>query len=316
MQIDETIIEEGAARFGLDVGALDIEAPRPGADGLLGRYAREGKDLFIKFMAVDEGAIPAICEKYAFILYLRENGVSVLDVYPALNGEAVAIIQQDGRTYAVSASSRAPGETQPPEAWDEILYASWGRILGQTHALTKRYTGGDHIGNWRDEHEGFAEMCSGDAELRAAWLRIGERVAELPTLPDAYGLVHNDANPWNFVTDGETTTLLDFDVMNRHWFAYDLAIPALHAVWMKGGRKRASQRAFFKRFWQAFYGAYAEENVLDTTWIEHLPLFARYRRGLFTIVFSQEGGQDAGMKRWLAGIRRAVITDAPIAGIE
>lgn len=316
MQIREAVLKEGAALFALDPAALKLMERGGAPDGVVYEYDAGGAPGLLKFVPTSADKMPAVQDKYAFVSHLSAQGVNVPMLVPSTRGAPVEFVEVDGEYYAVSKMLRSPGRTLDPHEWDEPFFAAWGGVLGQVHKLSKHYEGGAHIPDWHDEHAFFAGVCPDEAVV-AAWQRVGERLEQLPTPPDAFGLVHNDAHPWNLLVDGARVTLLDFEVCTRHWFMYDLAIPVLHALWVLLYNKTPAEGAAIAQcFKQSFFGGYARENDLDERWFEHLPLFARYRRILFYIAMTELGGEDDAPEEQFAMLRESIIADAPIAGVD
>ena len=204
--------------------------------------------------------------------------------------------------------------------WNETLFEHWGQIMGRMHALTIQFEqeqGHLTLGDWQEEVAHFTEWCS-DTPVRQHWHRIRETLAEFETPPEAFGLVHNDLHPQNFLVDGERITIIDFDVCNYHWFATDIAIPVFHALWMRLPSKYESPEAFALRFLKHFMAGYRREHLLPTEWLLKLPGFIDYRRILLYTVFSGEWGDNKTpwQKQTLYDWRRQILNNKRVVNLS
>lgn len=82
---------------------------------------------------------------------------------------------------------------------------------------------------------------------------LEDQIDSLPREDNAYGLIHNDFHPYNFMIDGDTITVFDFDDCIYGWYALDIAIAAAHAVWWGALEKTESQKMnLLGDFWMIF----------------------------------------------------------------
>jgi amicoumacin kinase len=333
MEIPKDVLLAGAALFSTSAENLRRLG---GMDGVVFEYERDGKPFVLKF--VPAAAPPAdpsenlatIRVGLDFASYLGENGVSVARPVASTNGRWLELVGGDGATHIVSSSEKAPGhhvDARNPNEWNGCLFRKWGAVTGRMHALTRRYTppsGGAHLGTWQQEHQGFMKWC-GDDEVREKWRQLGAVLSELPEPPDAFGLIHNDLHPWNFMVQGENEaieiTVFDFDVCNRHWFMTDIGIAlyvALGALPRGGETGGESDEAFAARFMRDFMQGYNRENTLDPAWLARLPIFLKYRQILLNIVYSntwtseRTPGQEQTLRDW----RARILGDVPVVALE
>ena len=149
------------------------------------------------------------------------------------------------------------------------------------------------------------------------WQQVGEVLRALPQPHDAFGLIHNDPHAGNFLIDGDSLTVLDFDVCTHHWFALDLAIAVFHPSWEKRYGEPQAVRAFGRHFWDRFVAGYTRENRLDGFWLAQLPTFMNYRRILFFIALAGQGGKPhSWVRRQLTDLRKAILADQPAIGFD
>ena len=58
---------------------------------------------------------------------------------------------------------------------------------------------------------------------------LSNKLGQLPTTPDSFGMIHADLHLGNLMSDGNGLTVIDFDDSGYGWFAHELAV-ALHPV--------------------------------------------------------------------------------------
>ncbi|MBN2002464.1 MAG: phosphotransferase [Anaerolineae bacterium] len=312
MQVNETILQQGAALFGADGAALHSLG---GMDGAVYAYERDGKGYVLKFVPTSEEGLPVVAEKWDFVNYLAENGVRVSRPVLSRDKRLVETLRDGDQVYAVFQSEKAAGkhvDGRNPAEFNADLFRIWGRTLGKMHALTRHYAGGEHFPDWRGEVKFMTGWCPDEA-VREKWGPMTAYLNALPQPPDAYGIIHNDLHPWNFLVDKGQITVIDFDVCNRNWFATDLGIALFHAAWM-GVSGDQEPDAFLPGVYTAMMEGYNEENTLDKFWLQNLGRFLDYRRLLLFSVFANEWReprqtwQQRTLDRWRSGI----LADEPV----
>lgn len=326
MEISDSVLQSGARRFSVNTATLHLLG---GMDGVVYGYKRDGALFVLKFTPTPAERIPTLRAKLDFVSYLGAHGVSVAKPVPSVDGELIEVIDAGSHAppdtlYAVTSSERAPGEQAfKAGEWNDRLFEEWGRVIGQMHRLTRHYdeqrTWPDGlVGNWEAEHQSFAQWCEDDA-VRDQWLVLGDQLRALPRDRDAFGLIHNDPHPFNFMvskTDGGLRlTFFDFDVCNYHFFMTDVGIAMYHALLATRPRSE-SAGAFARRFLQHFMQGYSRENSLAEVWVARLPMFLKYRQMLLHTVFSHEWqhpstGQADTLRQW----RRSIVEGTPVVDL-
>ncbi len=313
MIVSESVLRAGADLFGYDPARLTPIEHGGAPDGAVYDESAPGACAFIvKFIPTSAEKLPAIRDKIAFVDYLRRGGVNVPDLVQSRGGSLVETAEVEGQCYAITRMVKAPGHAIRFDAeWGPAFWERWGRTIGHIHRLSQAYDGGKHIITWEEEHAFFAEQARDDPAVVEKWLALAAQLRALPQPPDAYGLIHNDAHVFNFLVDGDSLTILDFDVCARHWFALDIAIPWFHTFWEQSRfRQGAALAAVARTFATHWLTGYRAENALDAAWLERLPLFARYRQFLFFIGMWKFSGH------MLPDVRTALLTDAPLPGFD
>lgn len=312
MQVNEPILREGAALFGANTATLRSLG---GMDGAVYTYEQDGKGYILKFVPTAEDNLPVIVEKWDFVNYLAEHGVSVSRPVVSRNGQLVERMQDGEQVYAVFQAEKAPGkhvDGRHTAEYNAGLFHEWGRTMGKMHALTQSYTGGEHISDWRSEVHFMTNWCPDEA-VREKWRAMEAYLATLPQPRDAYGLIHNDLHPHNFLVDRGRITVIDFDVCNHHWFTTDIGIALFHAAWMGYGGDK-DPNAFLPGFYARFMEGYTEENTLDSFWLQQVGRFVDYRRLLMFSVFSNEWPEprQPWQQHTLDHWRQGILNDKPV----
>jgi Ser/Thr protein kinase RdoA (MazF antagonist) len=146
-------------------------------------------------------------------------------------------------------------------------------------------------------------------------------LAALPRDRSNYGLIHNDLHQMNFFYNPAAAgvnclTIIDFDVCAYNWFFSDIAIAAYHAAANGSQTSLAERQVLTDIFLNPFLQGYRLENTLDESWLEHLPLFMKYREILLYIAlinsWPEEERLEPSNKRWLAEKRIRTLKNEPI----
>jgi amicoumacin kinase len=324
VEIPEAVRIQAAATFGVNPEAMLLLG---GMDGLSYACQRDRRDVVIKIMPVPPGeeqrARERLGARLRFIAYLSEHHVPVARPVAPLSGEPFAWHETPEGAYTLTASERASGhhvQSRFMNEWNEGLWERWGQVMGRMHALTAGFEaeqGHQPLDDWREEVEGFAGWGD-DEDIRLAWHRMRDALEELPQPPEAYGLIHNDLHPQNYLVDGEALTVLDFDVSHYHWFGVDIGIAVFHSAWMRMPSRYESAEAFALRFLRAFMRGYRTQHDLPIEWMLRLPLFIDYRRLLLHTVFSHEWAEHAApwQTRILQEWRRGILHRKPAVDLK
>ncbi len=349
MEVNETVRSAGAALFAVDP---DSFRSLNGNDGAVYVCRRGDRAYVIKFIPVQVEHIPQYAEKLAFVNYLAKNGV--LLAYPILSEQEQLFecLEVNGQNYLVIVTPFAKGKhvnsQRTPNEWNGRLFYNWGNIMGKMHALARRYPKWQrmhsenaiqpvinnsfsqpapvydgqtdtYIVDWQMEHT-FFQHWSMEPEVIKRWLPLAETLKHLPITRASYGLIHNDLHHWNFLydaksPDGETITIIDFDVCTYHWFITDITIALHHAMSESAGKYPEKYQPFAQMFLQSFMKGYNEENQLDSFWWRQLNTFLTYRQ-ILTYTAMSNSWPEKQRNPWQAGylkqLRRAILSDTPV----
>ncbi len=318
MRVSKELSCQGAACFGLELETLHFLG---GEDGDVYEGADAGGAFIFKLVPSDADNIGKAEAKLDFARYLSDNGVRIARPLPSPQGKLLETLTSGDEAVIASKITKAPGHhptAANPGEWNASLFRKWGRVIGQMHALTKHYAGGQAIGQWEDEVGAMTEWC-GDPEIKPHWQRMREHLGTLPRDADSYGLIHNDLHHFNFMLHDGEITVFDFDVCGHHWFVTDIGIAVFHALWPIPFHQLERREASAAEFLTSFMDGYETENHLDAAWLQELPTFLKYRQLLlFTVFTGSWGGPDGSsyQRRWLQDTRRLMADDVPVVSLD
>ena len=303
-----------APHFGTTLADLAyFNGGRDESDGVLYVYPYKDAQRLLKIMAIPEKeqqrALFRLDERLKFVHFLGEHGAQV--AYPLLAPRDVLYetLPYDGHVWVAYTMAIAPGKTPAPQTWSPDFFRNWGQMLGLLHRLTQRYPSwkgavlpdtGEVTLTWREEWQGFYDWCQ-DETVREKWVELKQVLEELPVTREVFGFIHNDPHLWNLLVDGDSITLLDFDVANHHWFATDIAIACQSVLFAQtGGMDRpVYDRDKLRRFFTLFMEGYEREHHLPAEWLDWLDVFVAYRRILlFTVMYEGIRSRPESYASW------------------
>jgi Ser/Thr protein kinase RdoA (MazF antagonist) len=209
---------------------------------------------------------PMIASELTWLMALRsDTDILVPEVMRASDGSLVQTMTApdlDKPRHAAIYSFLAG--TEPPE--DDLLpgFERLGEISARMHLHAKSWTRPadfkrhswtpdvilDDRLNWGPWQSG----CSMEGEALQLLTRLDEtvrnRLADLPTDREHFGLIHADLRLANLLVEGDRTAIIDFDDCGDGWYLFDLATalsfleerpdaPDLIESWLAGYRKVA-----------------------------------------------------------------------------
>jgi Ser/Thr protein kinase RdoA (MazF antagonist) len=318
VRVSTELSRRGAAHYGLDLDTLRFLG---GEDGSVYEGADDNGAFIFKLVTSDADNIAKAEARLDFARYLSDNGVRIARPLPSPQGKLLEILASGDQVVIASKVTKAPGHhptAENPEEWNAPLFRKWGRVIGQMHALTKRYAGGQLLGQWDDEVSAMTDWCR-DPEVQPYWERMRVHLETLPRDKDSYGLIHNDLHHFNLMLHDGEITIFDFDVSGHRWFMTDVGIALFHALWPIPFHQLERREAFAAAFLTSFMDGYETVNHLDAAWLQRLPTFLKYRQLLLFTVFSDGwGAPDASsyQRRWLQDTRRLIVDDVPVVSLD
>ena len=242
-------------------------------------FQKDGKWYILRFSQRPMEQARQTKAEMDWLYYLASHGMGVSLPLPAKNNALVLSAEDDGKSYVISAFEALPGrnwDRNNPDLWNTEVFYAWGKAMGDMHRLTKDYSPpGDVRGPFtgRDTVRNTFETCPSVNKILEALQR---EMMALPRDRDAYGLIHFDLHPWNFLIDGGRINVFDFDDSLYGWFALDIGVALYHGLWW--GRKDDAGHDFTEEMIRHFLRGYLSANQLSAFWISKIPMFMKYRQ--------------------------------------
>ncbi|QOT12358.1 phosphotransferase [Paenibacillus sp. JNUCC32] len=272
---------EGAARFGLSLEELSFIG---GFQNFVYSYNREGCKYILRFTPSTLRAQKGLEAELEWIRYLAENGMSVSEPIPSVQGIDVERVSGKIIDFYATSFRHAPGrKIGYPECLNNpMLYEQCGRMTGHLHDLAKRYEPLTRRHSWeRNDYLLLARkyLPPEHAPILRILVELKERLTSLPVTPDNFGLIHGDINVGNFMVDetGEIT-LFDFDECQYSWYTEDIANQLYYLLYVFGEDSKTERKVQYELFIEHFARGYTENGRrLPEGWKDQLLLFLKLR---------------------------------------
>lgn len=275
----EAVFHTAAARFGFRPESAEM---LDGFENFIYVYPRGEREYILRLSHSSKKPVEAIRSELAWVNHLAAHGVSVSQAIPSESGSLTEPIPAaDGTTFTAVAFEKAPGSHPHPADHTPEFYERWGRLLGQIHAISRDYHPTDPALqriHWDQEVEVTqpeAYLPAGHGLFLERYQEVIDQLRALPVDAQHYGIIHNDAHPYNLLVEGERITLIDWEDCVQMWFASELAIClTMLTIWPPGG---VSREDYTRQFWPPFVRGYRQANELDDQWMATIPLFVTFR---------------------------------------
>lgn len=309
----DAILQEAMQRYGIAHGQIQ---PISEVENFIYAFER-GPDAYILRISHSLRRREALIQgEVDWINYLAAGGVSVARAIRSEAGKLVETID-DGQGGQFLATAFVKAEGQPPwDLWTPTLYETYGRLLGNMHALAQHYQPAELAWkrpDWDDDSMEFVERYLPASEM-AAKQKYKAVCAHLRTLPKdhaSYGLIHQDAHGNNFFVDeAGVITLFDFDECAYSWFINDLAIVLFYKV-----MDAEDAPDFTQEFMTHFLRGYRQAHRLDPQWLQEMPHFLKVREielyGVMHRDFDVNNIEDEWSARFMRDRKAKIEQDAP-----
>ena len=314
----EFILKKAAARYGITPDRLK----RLGSfESIVYEYERDGKACVMKLTHSIHRTPELIQGELEWVNHLADGGISVSRVVPSINGELVEKIDVGETYFLVYTFEKAPGRIAKIDTWNDDLIEKWGRTLGRMHVRTKSFEPSNNKFKRFQWHEDYAMdieryVPASQPLVLEKCRALKQRLHDLPVDKNSYGLVHCDLHYGNFFVDNGNLTVFDFDDCQYHWFAFDIAIPLFYAL--RDSKIDPGDKVFADHFMEIFMAGYKEENTIDKSWLERIPLFLKVREMelYFLIISDMPENLDDWCHRFMKGRRERIEKEIPIIDID
>jgi amicoumacin kinase len=302
-RFNDTILAEARQRYGIDPEKTE---ELDGFESFIFSFNKQETPYILRLGHSLRRSPDLIRGEVDWINHLARGGAGVAKAINSDVGNLVELIPDgQGDYFLATAFVWAAGNfVWKMEGWTERFMLNYGRLIGKMHALTKQYALPDEA--WRrpqwddpimtDTTSALPQLDPVALELNTANLAT---LRSLPTPPDAFGLIHQDAHTGNlFVDDQGQITLFDFDDCVYGHFIYDIAMVVFYAI-----TNHPNPVEFCGRFWPLFWQGYCEENKLDPIWLKEMLPFMKLREiDLYGIILRDI--PDLSGDGWAAGFMR------------
>lgn len=217
-----------------------------------------------------------------FIKYLYDNGVPVAKPVPISKDNFVGQFEVDGREISVVSFEKLKGKMGVQAKWSPRLIQKWGKTMGKIHALSKNYSPAKDIKRLEWSEDKFTQQPNSyipnyETGIIEKFEDIKNQIIALPKDIDSYGLIHGDFTPINFLVDDEKIYVYDFDDCEYNWFIMDVAKALYYSMWRDPETRAVKDnKGYADYFLSNFITGYETENILQSHWIEKIPLFIKF----------------------------------------
>lgn len=172
-----------------------------------------------------------------FVDHLSAGGLHVARALPTPEGARVldvsGLVSTHERTHA-TVFEELPGRHfayRSPDI-DRPLFRLWGETMARLHRLSSTFEAPPEARRpeWFDDPVAGCRVDGVALEPETQALRdeLVRWMGGMPPEPAHYGMVHGDFERTNFLLDGDSIGLFDFDDCCRHWYFWDIAC----ALWV------------------------------------------------------------------------------------
>ncbi len=259
-----------------------------------------------------------------FLLFLKENGVSLSAPMKGADGNYVYEISENSVKWIVSAFEIAKGNdfrTRPAD--NDTKLKEVGRMLGRIHKYSKKYK--PHNKSPRrqwDESQHLTKAGSlFERNYPALKIKFDEFINQMNVQPkdsNSFGLIHGDYLFSNYFFEGDNITVFDFDECEYSWFIYDIAVCMYY--YLLGGNPSELETKTEEAERLLFYilSGYIEENNIDIYWFKNIDLFFKMREYvlLSTISETPYSSLDGWQKSYFDGALERQLNDKPFINAD
>ena len=279
-------------------------------------FVKNNKPYILRF---SQRPLDEVCQTKAemdWLYYLANNKINVsLPLYT--DNKLVLSTEDEGKPFIISAFESLPGrfwDKNNPDLWNTKIFFNWGKVMGDIHRLTKKYSPKNNK-ETRRKFSGYNALDIDNIKKCPSIYAIAEdlisEIMQLPKDEDSYGLIHYDIHPWNFLIHGDQINVFDFDDSLYGWFALDIGIALYHGLWW--GRKNDSGYDFTHELITYFIRGYLSANPINDFWISKIPLFMKYRQICKLSWFYDFNNEDDHQKERIRNIENDILfTDCEI----
>ncbi len=256
----------------------------------------------------------------SFVNGLYERGIPVAASVTFSGTPTIQRVKLEQETCFLTVFEKAAGLR-----WDEVVqtethYHEAGRVLGMIHRESRQLAPQFDRPLWEENHYIRTAKRVIPHEKRWVLYKMVEHIARLRELSqdrEEFGLVHGDYHYANMLYRDGGITVFDFDEVEYHWYAYDLAVYLFYHL--LGSDPSAMAVAEASRVWTPFLRGYAAEHSLPDNLMERLDDFLRLREFmLYSSIYGSVNRRpwDAWRRRFIAEADRRFQSDRPFVDLD
>lgn len=278
-QYNDAILKDAACRFDFRTETVTM---LDGFENFIFEVERDQQPYILRLSHSSKKTLDAVESEIDFLRHLANEGVLAARPAAARSGAWVESIPAQGDDFFHAVLfEKAPGRHPEREAYTPAFFTRWGQAMGSLHRAGKKYHPTQPAWvrpHWYEEVEVTQPeryLPAGHEAVLREIQRITEQIQALPVAPDSYGIIHNDAHPYNILVDGDKLTLIDFEDSIQMWYDSEIAICLffMTAVPPDGKTREELARAFLPPFLKG----YQQQNPLPVHWEDRLDLFLKFR---------------------------------------
>jgi Ser/Thr protein kinase RdoA (MazF antagonist) len=223
-----------------------------------------------------------------FVDFVASRGVCAARALPSDSGAVVETVEgSGGELWHAVAFAAAPGRHFQffTRDIDRPLFRAWGLAMGALHSASRHFTPvpGRQRLSWSEFDTTRCDVTMLpplESAARREHARVTEWLATRVSTPASWGLIHGDFERTNFVLDGTTLRVYDFDDACYHWYLADVA----HALWAFRGAPADDRRRFLAWFLEGYREwCSVDDNVRDElSWLVRLRSLSLFVHRLYT----------------------------------
>lgn len=313
-RFNEQILAEAKQRYGIAAGKIEALG---GFESFIYGFEKDGAKFVLRIGHSLRRSPNLIRGEVDWINHLARGGAGVAKAVNSEAGNLVELIPDgQGEQFLATAFVHAQGGSP----WQNGTLSAefmehYGRLIGKMHALTKEYTLPNPAWKrpqWDDPimTDTSSALPEIDPEVLVLLKKNLAALRQLPTPPDAFGLIHQDAHTGNLFADEKyQITLFDFDDCVYGHFAYDIAMVIFYAI-----TNNPQPEQLCQQIWPQFWRGYCAENQLDPVWLRQIHPFMKLREmHLYAVIRRDVPNyeKDWWIGGFMRGRREKILAERP-----
>ena len=276
-------IEQAKRLYGLEGFELKPVAEHEGGRNSVFVCSKNSEKKYVlRISELNDRSMEDYLAETEYIRFLKENGASVADVIPSVNGALVEKIEEAYVClfeYAKGMLMCDNGYRYREGAPIEEYFYNVGKTIGRIHKLSKEYEPKYKRMSYFDKYNmQYIDQLIPDTygELKKVIAKRIEEFRKLPVNDDVFGMVHFDYCDGNYhvnMSSGDIT-VFDFDNCIFCWYMFDLAHTWTHGIgWCQFEPDPKKRVAFMEHYFDTVLEGYRSETDVSEDMLSKLQLF-------------------------------------------